>query len=375
MSETDLHNIVRAKLEEFLHSKGYGVNPVALTQTALRTLGREGYWCAPKDNGERAMLLFTKTEDGIIQALIDRERNVTLVHIRCANALHAGTLLDGEVMTKDDGKKVFRVFDGYKTAGTDLFNYRLTDRHKLIKGACSSIDNKHPLADLVVVHKEFFPVTELGAWKASHVDNRHVDGLIFMPNLAGPKIGVDFDTFKWKPHILTSVDFMIELSESKAENPNVALDNFDYGDEEDAVMTPVDSPSESEAITPMVVVLKIMLKNGDKTQFTSLSLEEFCSKDGVSKEDQAVLAGFGFSIMSASDILKAGNDAIIECIPVKQTGKWKPILHRTNKSTPNLIDVVQQTINSIQNPITFDAIVTAVQHSLFSPGALQQTLS
>lgn len=381
-----IHQIKR-EFRDKLGGKGYGVNPVALTKDRMSDLASWGYWFAPKDNGDRRMLLSTKIKMGSSKdpalvpspchAMIDRSMNIELIHLSCHSSLYNGTLLDGELMGGE-----YRVFDIYCFCGTMMTNYALQDRIVSAGLAVVKFSASLGTSSFSISLKKFRPLSAIRGWKLADLCNKKVDGLILMRNQIGPKIGVDFDTFKWKPRILSTVDFWVSLSDkpdprlvpaSFNEMEYVPVSDFDYGDDDegDSVMTPAKaSPSpedHKDTNKYRTVTLSLIDKSG---QFQSrdsdgYSLECFCSKTNLPASALDDLAVFGYSVLCMADVIagiastnikngKAG--AVFECILVPETNQWKPILFRGDKPMPNLTDVAQQTLESIERAVDFGEI-------------------
>ena len=180
--------------------------PVTLQRDDLKKQDfKSTYVVAEKNDGERASLLFARTDDNQSEnycVLILRNREmIKLDLVTLDENLFDGTLLDGEWMPSEGH---FRIFDALVVMGYDKktkpFLSRLSDAEK-------SIISFSPTNWSIDI-KKFYPLSDLYNL-SQRIQNGTLgkcDGLIFMP-LRDPVVtGRATNIKKWKPTMQNTID-------------------------------------------------------------------------------------------------------------------------------------------------------------------------
>jgi hypothetical protein len=181
----------------------------------MEPLHRGNYMVGAKADGVRAFMLFSFTEEPELDyvALVDRKGGGGVFDIRAPSEFHSGTLLDGEMVTDDNGHMTYYVFDIVALSGYTMVKKPHTVRRGEIKRAVTQLValNQH-LKHLTIAEKKWFPMGSTKFDDIAHsIHPSPCDGLIFVPE-HGRKLapGRQVDHFKWKMAADHTVDFFIE---------------------------------------------------------------------------------------------------------------------------------------------------------------------
>jgi len=161
---------------------------------------------AEKTDGERASLLFARTEysDEPYVVLIRRNRQLIFVDVGHVNdSLYNGTLLDGEWV---DDSKHYRAFDLVVYEGYNKKKKPFTERLETAKEAISHFVPKNWTVDV----KPFYELNDLHKLQEQiERGNRgKTDGFIFMPKNDPIVTGRADNIKKWKPVLENTVDLL-----------------------------------------------------------------------------------------------------------------------------------------------------------------------
>ena len=180
--------------------------PVTLQRDDLKKdTFKTSYVVAEKNDGERASLLFARTDDNqgknyCVLILRNREM-IELELVSLDENLFDGTLLDGEWMPSSGH---FRIFDALVVMGYDkksnTFLSRLSDAEK----SMASFTPTNWSIDV----KKFYPLSNLYQLSQNIQDGKlgKCDGLIFMPLNDAVVTGRATNIKKWKPTMQNTID-------------------------------------------------------------------------------------------------------------------------------------------------------------------------
>jgi hypothetical protein len=205
--------------------------PISLDKRGLKSLrtGRDDYLCTLKADGSRFVLLMLMIDEDPIAVMVSRKLEMYEVPLvaqphhfgpvpRTAGLALAGTVLDGELVHREDGLK-FLVFDAIVIDGRYLRDQELTTRMTAvyryfevynmpggastqeIEAMAEEMDKVIPLpadTQLQVVAKRWWVLPDMARmWHERAELGSPVDGIVFMRR-RGIVAGTDRSMFKWK---------------------------------------------------------------------------------------------------------------------------------------------------------------------------------
>lgn len=178
-----------------------GPQPISIERQHFSLLKQSEYLVTEKTDGVRHLLVSFETEDHEkCVALVNRAFDVTPVKYTLAK----DTVLDGELVTRNDGKHVFLVHDAVMIRGESLLDAPLTERLDKAQTLTRSILSKTPFITLV---KPMVPLSRLSTLVPGPYTT---DGLVFTPVHEPIRTGTHETMFKWKPREHITIDFQIE---------------------------------------------------------------------------------------------------------------------------------------------------------------------
>jgi len=298
-----------------------GSQPVSLTNSNISLLKDIPYYVTWKADGMRYLLLLMR--DGVY--LIDRKFSVRRIQMRfplpVAQGIktHHATLLDGEMVIDRDSKsgKYIRRYLAYdcitlngEKIGHNPFKKRLDcissdiiDPRTLFFSEAGPKNSYQIDRELFSIRlKQFYPLAQTKELLEKFIPSlcHESDGLIFQPKHA-PYVPNTFDELlKWKFPEMNTIDFALKLERE-----------------------------ESGKLIPTLYVggtRGTLSKIGDSFESKSRRLEDLAGK-------------------------------IVECSWSMQEKCWNFLRIRSDKTTPNYIDVYKKTWQSIKDNITSDGIL------------------
>lgn len=328
-----------------------GSQPVTLSRKHFNELESSDYWLFEKSDGIRCMLYLTRGLENNQwveqQYLIDRRNDYysmeggcmrmpcgenNLYTDRCQN----GTLLDGElVLQRINGGYTYTylVFDCLAINGENItsrqHSFRRNKLRSLVIKPWKTFCEERP--DLAFMRP--FQL-ELKTPLASHRVRRALkdviptlphgnDGLIFVSKRSPYTFGTDQHTFKWKAPNDNTVDFLLNINETRA-------DDDDRG-------TPGPDSLEFQ--------LHVYLGGQIYQHFANLSLSD---------TEMDAMMGAAMAV----------NGSVLECYRDETTGMWRPKLEpsgypriRSDKLHGNHVSVVSNILESIQDGVTEDDLI------------------
>jgi hypothetical protein len=150
-------------------------------------------------DGVRKLLACCEIDGVKRAALVDRSFQVDFY----TYTLPRDTLLDGELVTRKDGKLVYLVHDAMMIRGESLMHKTLAERLYAARALVKTILTKSPF---VTVVKEMRPLAEIAKLEEPPFET---DGLIFTPVREPVRTGTHETMFKWKPREKITVDFLL----------------------------------------------------------------------------------------------------------------------------------------------------------------------
>ena len=196
ISQNEKQNVINDYMNLFKlkYSKFAGVQPHTLNKEQLILLKTNLYSVTDKADGDRFLLYVFKNT---VYLLDNNIKNVIKTNININ--IHS-TVVDGELIYKDDNDFDFYAFDILFFNGKDIRNLMLRDR--LIK-----IQELQKLAPVIKMKKFIYENVFLGSKMIMSKINDNPyenDGLIFTPMNTTYN---DSLILKWKPHTLNTIDF------------------------------------------------------------------------------------------------------------------------------------------------------------------------
>jgi hypothetical protein len=206
--------------------------PISLVKRGLKTLrtSRNDYLCTLKADGTRFVLVMLMIDEEAIAVMVSRNLEmyeIPLVaqphhfgqgRISGAGGALAGTVLDGELVVREDGMK-FLVFDAVVIEGRHMRDQELTTRMTAvyrifevynmpggaspqeIESMAEEMDKVIPLpadTQLQFMAKRWWVLPDMSRmWLARAQLGSPVDGIVFMKRW-GIHAGTDRSMFKWK---------------------------------------------------------------------------------------------------------------------------------------------------------------------------------
>jgi hypothetical protein len=302
------------------------------------------FYVTRKSNGTRYMLMFDYRDydrsHDCYQTLWDRKMKPLLVKFKVPDFIHQDTIIDGELVKEPDGTHIFYCFDLIVSNGRSFIHRSLVDRLKALDELTLRI-LPCPYAKespFTLKTKKFMPVTQLMSFlKTENLEyyfsnqpqqnqqnqNKHpCDGLLFIENLQKIQIGTAHRQLKWKPPHECTIDFLIMFPE----NNNRTCDLYIRSDQHQS------PPSKKELLW--------------KTQWITST---FDSNTFDFEKDNKI-----------KWIKKNFNGKIIECFFNQSSSNWQYKLTRHDKNSPNFVNVVNDTINSIKDNINIKNLVDVI---------------
>jgi hypothetical protein len=151
-------------------------------------------------DGTRYLLVSFEIEGTKKVALVNRAFQTTYI----TYTLPKDTILDGELVERNDGKSVFLVHDAVMIRGEDVKHLSLVERLEKARTLARSIISKTPFITMV---KSMIPLREIGSLKE---EPYVTDGLVMTPVHEPVRSGTHETMFKWKPRHRITIDFMIQ---------------------------------------------------------------------------------------------------------------------------------------------------------------------
>tara|TARA_B100000767_G_C19778171_1_gene544043 strand:- start:10158 stop:11246 length:1089 start_codon:yes stop_codon:yes gene_type:complete len=198
--------------------------PESFKRSVIPTIMNGKFCAALKTDGIRAMLLLTKYKDEFVAVLIDRKMTVREVEVWAPEKYFDDTLFDGEIVTERSDniprRDVFLAFDMYVNMGVSLlledYTHRITVMNNSImdddtdamdvEGAIQEMNKVYiPPAIGISIRAKLIKKAEdtISLWNARMQVPHLNDGIIFTPDTTV----VTSKVYKWKP--LNTIDVFV----------------------------------------------------------------------------------------------------------------------------------------------------------------------
>ena len=198
--------------------------PESFKRSVIPTIMNGKFCAALKTDGIRAMLLLTKYNDEFVAVLIDRKMTVREVEVWAPEKYFDDTLYDGEIVTERSDniprRDVFLTFDMYVNRGVSLlledYTHRITVMNNSImedetdamdiEGAIQEMNKVYiPPAIGISIRAKLIKKAEdtISLWNARMQVPHLNDGIIFTPDTTV----VTSKVYKWKP--LNTIDVLV----------------------------------------------------------------------------------------------------------------------------------------------------------------------
>ena len=204
MSRQDVRDFVYSAWNVPGHATEYwfpGPQPISIERRHFSLLKQSEYLVAEKTDGVRHLLVsFETAANEKCVALVNRAFDVTVVKYTLAK----DTVLDGELVTRSDGRQVFLIHDAVMIRGESLMQTPLTERLEKAKALTRTILSKTPFVTTV---KPMVPLKDIRTLESGPYET---DGLVFTPVHDPIMMGTHETMFKWKPREHITIDFQIE---------------------------------------------------------------------------------------------------------------------------------------------------------------------
>lgn len=345
---------------------------------------KNSFYVTRKSNGTRYMLMFdfrdyAKSKD-VYQTLWSRKLRPVLVKFEVPDYLHEDTLIDGELVIEPDGTHVFYCFDLILVNGRNMCSNRLMDRQKclaeLVQQIRPSADKQSPF---LIRIKRFMPVSKLLEFlKLENLEYLNVDstiknvnmamdidhpcdGLIFIENDAPIIVGTAHRQLKWKLPLFCTIDFLIQFpllnddNQSQNANQNNIINTCDLFISDENGLKFWKSQSTTHTFT--------MRDNKNKNENQNdqlICMTTNSNSDYITSTYNNINVNFQDINDELISIAQKYHNKIIECFYNWETNNWKFKLVREDKTIPNYIETVKETIDSLKDNITIANLLSII---------------
>ena len=186
--------------------------PVDLDQNTLRKI-YSGYSVTEKTDGSRMVLFVSnRASTGHVYLIQHSGQTIKIKNTNLISLPLAGTILDGEYVKFPNGTFVYLVIDVLFYNTEDVRQKKLLERLGLIQSRIMPYLDKS-----MIVQKDFLFSSDTTTDIKKILSNKYpykTDGLIFTP-LDSPYDKNLSNIFKWKPHELLTLDFLILKNDKK----------------------------------------------------------------------------------------------------------------------------------------------------------------
>ena len=176
-----------------------GPQPVSIERRHFPILKRNRYVVCEKTDGVR-YLLVSDAERHVM--LVNRSFELTTVHLN----IPKNTILDGELVTCHDGRKLFVVHDAVLIKDENVSTYSLTERLDMAKSIVRQVICT-PKSPFRLVVKTMVPFEDFDTLRTEFP--YETDGLVFTPVDEPIRTGTHETMFKWKPKNKITIDFLV----------------------------------------------------------------------------------------------------------------------------------------------------------------------
>jgi mRNA guanylyltransferase len=360
--QEDAHQLrqIVAELLERENTRFPGAQPVSFARGHIQQLQHEEYFMCEKTDGVRCLLFlsYKDTGDGFdpVTFLIDRKNNYYEVQPPLRFPHHQfpndpgkylfNTILDGELVNdrvqgRSEPRLIYYVFDCLVCDGKNHTNRPLDKRIGYMKAQLFkpyhdwlARHNGQPMGPepFRVKEKAVYPPYSLKEMFSTILPNlpHGNDGLVFTCKRTPYQFGTDKNILKWKPPHENTIDFKLKLGEFPLYDPE---------DGEEGLVPDYNAP-------PDRIMLMIQHNNNKYEHFADLHFTE---------QDWEMLKSLNRRL----------DGRIIECFRNEQ-GRW--CFKREDDGTPrwrddkkeaNHITTVSSVLESIENPVTEQDLLSA----------------
>ena len=343
LTDSNLISQIKSRLSTLCQTKNSSVfpgsQPVSFVRDHVSLLLNRDYFVCEKSDGIRYLLFCINSPNGPLSFLINRKYSINLLPNVCfpldpqASAFHHETLLDCELLIdSENGKEILKlvIFDGILVNGENVMKKNLTERLSAVlkkvinplNSAQLSIKQRFPFLVLLKQMHKCYGLNEVltKVIPSLHHEN---DGLIFTPVNEPYVIGTCDLLLKWKPAHLNTVDFKLVVKWDPQQRPYFLLfDAYCSGLRFYDYLTP-ELETESKSLLNM---------NGSIIE---------CSFDS--------------SLTTRYNIIEPG-----AAPNAQKPGGRRYLRTRTDKDSPNDHSVVQKIIESIDNSVSQEELISYV---------------
>lgn len=316
-----------------------GEKPIALTRARLPQLWRNRYFVAPKTDGERHWLVFGRSADYryVFIALVNTKYDVFLIQLKSAECLFQWTVLDGELICKDD-KWTFLVFDCLCFRGMNLTSWHFENRLQVARATVEMIESSDSSTFEVAVKSFFVNGSTTREEVEESAQGFKVDGYIFVKNHAPVVPFFSSTTFKLKPNEKATADFFFGITPDSSRVELVVVGEVSNGIPQPSLYCAQDFDRTNRkcAQNQRIEQMDRERRKGNRI-VPGYSLEEFCPACAESKP-----------------ITHSMSMSIMECVFCPKDKLWKPCRPRSDKGYPNKRITVDEARQSVFENISFD---------------------
>jgi len=322
-----------------------GGQPFSIRRHELPNLN-DGYFAALKSDGVRFMLFLTKDGDEYKSVMVDRLMNVYEIEIWANDIFFEGSLFDGELIwdySENPPNLVYLIFDVLHIKGCSLidkkYENRIFEANNNIITDIPHFLNETDMDQYIIEENKIFahnnyhnmklcikkvlPINQLSTiWESRNVVNHMNDGIIFTKNSV---VTQNYEVYKWKPE--NTIDILFSFSNKEGSDANIYIRNGAKVElYKDVVINQVTYKFEiAENRMIQCIVQSEYNKDADKIEFVA---ECICNID---EEDHT-----------------------ITIFPVKR---------RADKTSPNNITTVIETIYNIIEDIKIEEVYKILSDS------------
>lgn len=343
LTDSNLISQIKSRLSALCQTRNNcvfpGSHPVSFVRDHVALLLNQDYFVCEKSDGIRYLLFCISSPNGPLTFLINRKYSINLVpkvsfplDPQGASFQHE-TLLDCELLIDaENGKETLKlvVFDGILVNGENIMKKNLTERLSIVLKKVVNPLNSAPLAlkqnfPFLVLLKQMHKSYGLDEVLTKVIPSlqHENDGLIFTPVNEPYIIGTCDLLLKWKPAHLNTIDFKLDVKWDSQQRP--------------------------------FFLLFVAYCSG-------LRFYDYLTAE--TENEVKLLANMNGSIIECSfdpnSITKYNKDEPGAAPNAQKPGGWKYHRARIDKNSPNDHSVVQKIIESIENSISQDELISFV---------------
>lgn len=190
-----------------------GPQPVSIERKHIPILRNNTYRVCAKSDGLRFLFVCVTYRDQPYCFMINRKKDVYLIHMEMDSDAFKGTVLDGElIQNKKTHKYEFLVYDATSVRGdSSIMSLPHSKRMEHALSVVQHIKHTPTTGPFAVKIKAFYPFDQFKMYVEQVVPyiEHNLDGYIFTPEDDPVRSGTHNTMFKWKELYKNTVDFLV----------------------------------------------------------------------------------------------------------------------------------------------------------------------